>query len=142
LSLRWFEPQIADLREHGIEVHGVHYRVRFKSVGDLKWRSEQIKGQLGHNFTHFDSNIPSVTLHNKSYLHALHLSESSLNTYHKRLEAKGELDEVYEHDLKRLPAKKASDKDKHTLKLDTLKRSCCRGPWWMNVFVCVAQSFY
>jgi hypothetical protein len=55
-------------------------------------------------------------------LHALGLSESSLNSYDKRLQAKRESDELYEHDLKELPAT-ASDNRKHDLKLDILKRS-------------------
>jgi hypothetical protein len=123
LALRWFEPQIDDLRKHGITVHGLRYRVRFKSVGDLKWRSEQLKGQLGHNFSHFDSCIPIVSLSNKSYLHALNISESSLNTYGRRLEAKREFDETFASELKRRRGK-LSDKSKHALKLDILKRSC------------------
>jgi hypothetical protein len=122
LALRWFEPQIADLRKNGITVHGVRYRMRFKSVGDLKWRSEQLKGQLAHNFSHFDSCIPSVSLSNKSYLHALNISESSLNTYGKRLEAKREFDEMFASELKRRRGK-LSEKGKHALKLDILKRS-------------------
>lgn len=102
-------------------MHGAHYRVRFKSVGDLKWRSEQLKGQLAHNFTHFDSCIPAITMANKAFLHALYLSESSLNTYQKRVDAKRDLDALYEHESHRLPAN-ASDTAKHKFKLDLLKR--------------------
>ena len=117
-------------------MHGAHYRVRFKSVGDLKWRSEQLKGQLAHNFTHFDSCIPAITMANKTFLHTLNLSESSLNTYQKRVDAKRGLDALYERESKRLPAN-ATDTAKHNLKLKLLKRlfGCADGRLFVFVLL-------
>jgi hypothetical protein len=113
LAMRFFEPQIEELRRTGITVHGRTYRVMFKSGGDLAWRSEVLKGQLGHSATHFDSSISTISLKNKHQLHLLRLSEASLNSFHKRLADKQQLDAAFEDKVKArrkpMTAKRAHD---------------------------------